>query len=395
MPLILSILFMGLAGERMYAQKPGSPENFVNALDYRYQKFNNTRVHFSDSATFRNKFYNFVSVGIEGDWDRYLSPAEPLIGNNARFTFGYRLTPVHALELDLLHASKGGNYSYGANLNWAVNLNNIVTKRDGHNKFEAIFLSGASFRYSDKNSYGLNTGIRLQWNPGINAGFFIEPKMAIMTDPYSSKTFTTVPSVSVGFTLRYHKPNYYLWDYLTPFAIKTNLLYDAISAVNIGIEAPIGRRFSLAFDWVSPWWSDYERQKYFQVMQGTLEGRVWLGNRLKKDLLTGWFTGIMVGGGVYDLMFNADQGYQGEYSTAGVIAGYAHRVNKSGTLRMEYELGLGWLSSGYVKYWWDGFDYTLFAPSPQSWLTTIYGPVKAQISLVYMLKIRSKVGGRP
>ena len=394
--LILSILFMGLAGERMYAQKPGSPENFINALDYRYQKFDKTPVPFMDSVKFRNKFYNIVAVGVEGDWERRQSLDEPYTGHNARFTFGYRLTPVHALEADILHTvSRSGNNIYGGNLNWAVNLNNIATRKDAWNKFEVLYIAGASYRYSDKSSFGINTGFRLQWNAGINAGFFLEPKVNIMSDPYSSRTFTTAPQLSFGFTLRYHKPNYYLWDYLTPFAIKTNLLYDAATAINIGIEAPIGRRFSLAFDWVSPWWSNKNKHQYLQLMQGTLEGRVWLGNRQRKDLLTGWFTGVMVGGGVYDFMFNPDKGFQGEYSTAAAIAGYAHRINKSGTLRMEYELGLGWLSTSYVKYWWDGFDYTLFAPSPQSWLTQWYGPVKAQISLVYMLKIRSKVGGRP
>ena len=216
-----------------------------------------------------------------------------------------------------------------------------------------------------------------------------------MSDPFSSRTFTTSPSVAFGFTLRYHQPKYYLWDYLTPFAIKTNLLYDLATGVNVGIEAPIGKRFSLGFDWACPWWSNYDKQKYFQIMQGTLEARYWFGNRKEKELLTGWFAGVMVGGGIYDLMFKPEIGYQGEYSTAGLVGGYAHTVNKSGSLRMEYELGLGWMGTDYRKYWWDGFDYALFAPSPQSWYFQWFGPIKAQVSLVYMLKIRSKVGGRP
>ena len=393
--LILTVLAWGMSGERMYAQKEGSPESTFNALDYRFQKFDNTKVHFADSIKFRNKFYNIVGIGVAGEWERGGEVIEKsYTGYTTRFTLGYRITPVHAIETDLLHTFKPTGNAYGANINWVANLNNIATRRDGHNKFEALFIAGASYRYAEKSSAGINTGLRLQWNAGINAGFFIEPKVSVMTDPYSSRTFTTSPSISFGFTLRYHKPNYYLWDYLTPFAIKTNLLYDAATGVNVGIEAPIGRRFSLAFDWMCPWWSNYDAQKYLQIMQGTLEGRVWLGNRNRKDLLTGWFTGVMVGGGIYDLMFKPEIGYQGEYSTVGVIGGYAHRVNKSGTLRMEYELGLGWMGTDYRKYWWDGFDYALYAPSPQSWYFQWFGPVKAQISLVYMLKIRSKVGGR-
>ena len=382
----------------MYAQKVGSPENTVNAIDYRFQKFDRTPVMFADSVKFRNKIYNIFSVGMEADWESSIALSQPMTGFNARVSLGYRITPVHAVEADALYANTLGRPAVGANLNWAVNLNNLATRRDGRNGFEVLFVAGASYRHADKDSYGANTGFRLQWNPavnaGLNAGLFIEPKVNIMSDPYSSKTFTTIPTVSFGLTLRYNQPKYYLWDYLTPLAIKTNLLYDAATAVNFGLEAPIGNRWSVAFDWVSPWWSDYYSQKYFQIMHGTLEGRIWFGNRENKHLLTGWFGGIMVGAGVYDLMFRPDNGLQGEFASCGLVGGYAHSINKSGSLRMEYELGLGWLATEYVKYWWDGYDYALIAPSPQSWRTDWYGPIKAQVSLVYLLKIRSKVSGR-
>ena len=317
-----------------------------------------------------------------------------MTGLATRLTFGYRITPVHAVETDFLYSDTGSRHSAGLNVNWAMNLNNLALRRDAHNRFEVLFLAGASYRQSDKASVGINTGLRLQWNPGKNAGLFIEPKLNIMSDPYSSRTFSTVPSISFGLTLRYHKPDYYLWDYLTPFAIKTNLLYDAASVLNIGIEAPIRDRWSVAFDWVCPWWSSYERQKYLQLLYGSLEGRYWFGNREDKLQLTGWFAGIAAGGGIYDLMYDAMNGIQGEFSTCGVVGGFAHTVNKSGTLRLEYSVGLGWMGTEYVKYWWDEYDYTLIAPSPQTWRTNWFGPIKAQVSLVYMLKIRSKVSGR-
>ena len=393
--LCLAISVWGLQGISAYAQKKDSPENSVNAIDYRFQKFDNSPVMFADSVKFRDRFYNIFSAGIEGDWERNVTLNEPMTGLDARLAFGYRITPVHAVEADFIYANTLGRNILGANLNWAMNLNNFATRKDGHNRFEALLVSGLSYRNSGKNSFGVNTGFRLQWNPGINAGLFVEPKVSIMSDPYSSRTIATVPSVSFGLTLRYHKPNYYLWDYLTPFAIKTNLLYDAATAVNIGIEVPIRDHWSVAFDWVSPWWSSYDNQKYFQLMNGNVEGRYWFGNREDKLQLTGWFAGAAVGGGVYDFMVADDNGLQGNFQSYSLVGGYAHAVNKSGTLRMEYELGLGWLATEYVKYWWDGFDYTLVAPSPQTWVTDWFGPTKVQVSLVYMLKLRSKVGGRP
>ena len=392
--LCLALLIWGMQDISVYAQKKDSPESSFNAINLRFQKFDNTPVTFADSVKFRDRFYNVFSAGIEADWERTFDLNTPMTGLASRLTFGYRITPVHAVETDFLYSDTGSRHSAGLNVNWAMNLNNLALRRDAHNRFEVLFLAGASYRQSDKASVGINTGLRLQWNPGKNAGLFIEPKLNIMSDPYSSRTFSTVPSISFGLTLRYHKPDYYLWDYLTPFAIKTNLLYDAASVLNIGIEAPIRDRWSVAFDWVCPWWSSYERQKYLQLLYGSLEGRYWFGNREDKLQLTGWFAGIAAGGGIYDLMYDAMNGIQGEFSTCGVIGGFAHTVNKSGTLRLEYSVGLGWMGTEYVKYWWDEYDYTLIAPSPQTWRTNWFGPIKAQVSLVYMLKIRSKVSGR-
>ena len=392
--LCLTLLIWGMQDISVYAQKKDSPESSFNAINLRFQKFDNTPVTFADSVKFRDRFYNVFSAGIEADWERTFDLNTPMTGLASRLTFGYRITPVHAVETDFLYSDTGSRHSAGLNVNWAMNLNNLALRRDAHNRFEVLYLAGASYRQSDKASVGINTGLRLQWNPGKNAGLFIEPKLNIMSDPYSSRTFSTVPSISFGLTLRYHKPDYYLWDYLTPFAIKTNLLYDAASVLNIGIEAPIRDRWSVAFDWVCPWWSSYERQKYLQLLYGSLEGRYWFGNREDKLQLTGWFAGIAAGGGIYDLMYDAMNGIQGEFSTCGVIGGFAHTVNKSGTLRLEYSVGLGWMGTEYVKYWWDEYDYTLIAPSPQTWRTNWFGPIKAQVSLVYMLKIRSKVSGR-
>ena len=292
--LCLALLIWGMQDISVYAQKKDSPESSFNAINLRFQKFDNTPVTFADSVKFRDRFYNVFSAGIEADWERTFDLNTPMTGLASRLTFGYRITPVHAVETDFLYSDTGSRHSAGLNVNWAMNLNNLALRRDAHNRFEVLFLAGASYRQSDKASVGINTGLRLQWNPGKNAGLFIEPKLNIMSDPYSPRTFSTVPSISFGLTLRYHKPDYYLWDYLTPFAIKTNLLYDAASVLNIGIEAPIRDRWSVAFDWVCPWWSSYERQKYLQLLYGSLEGRYWFGNREDKLQLTGWFAGIIL-----------------------------------------------------------------------------------------------------
>lgn len=389
------VALLGLQGIDAYAQLKDSPQNYVNAIDYRFQKFDGTLPHFADSVKFRDRFYNIFSLGYEANWQKSMLTGKSMGGLDTRLTFGYRLTPVHAIEADFLYSNLSGTHVGGLNLNYAMNLNNFATKKDGHNKLEALFISGLSYRYDSRHSYGVNTGLRIQWNPGINAGLFIEPKLNVMSSSDPVSRIAAIPSVNVGLTLRYHKPKYYLWDYMTPFAIKTNLLYDAASAINVGIEAPIGDHWSVAADWVAPWWSSYDKQIYIQMMLGSIEGRYWFGNREDKLQLTGWFAGLSLAGGLYDYMFDPISGVQGELQAYSAVGGYAHAINKSGNLRMEYSLGLGYMRNQYVKYWWDGFDYTLVAPSPQTWITNWFGPTKVQVSLVYMLKLRSKVGGRP
>lgn len=392
--LVLAILMWGMSAGRAVAQKINSPENTVNAIEYRYQRFDKTFVTFADSVKFRDRIYNVFSAGVEADWERTFDLSTPMTGVAARVSLGYEISPVHAVEADFIFGNATQQNAIGANLNWVMNLNDFTARRDTRSRFETLFFAGFSYRDSGQARYGMNTGLRLQWNPGKNAGLFVEPKISVLSDPYTSRTFTTVPSVSFGLTLRYHKPDYYLWDYLTPLAIKTNMLYDALTAVNIGIEAPIRDHWSVAADWVSPWWSNYDKQRYFQLMYGNIEGRYWFGDREDVPQLTGWFAGVSVGGGIYDLMLNPEKGIQGGFQSYSAVAGYAHTIDKSGNLRLEYELGVGYLGTDYVKYFWDGYDYSLVAPSPQMWNTKWIGPTKVQVSLVYMLKIRSKVGGR-
>ena len=396
--IVFVIIFAILAGSqsgKLYAQVEGSPLNDRNAVDYRYQRFETALPQFPDSVRFRDRFYTTFGAGIEANWERSKSLNTSLFNFTYKATAGYMFTPVHAIEGDFLFSNVKGNPYYGFNVNYAANLTNITTLDGAHNRMETILLSGVSFRYGEKNPlFGFNTGVRFQYNVGINCGFFVEPRLAILADLASARKFTSIPSLNIGMTLRFKKPEYYLWDYLTPFAIKTNLLYDAVSALNIAIEAPIGQKWSVVAEWLSPWWSSYDKQIYLQLMQGGIEGRYWFGDRTKKRQLTGWFAGVSVAGGVYDLMVDPSSGFQGEHQIYSFTGGYAHPIDKTGNLRLEYSLGLGIMHTEYVKYWWDGFDYTLIAPSPQTWVTNWYGPTKLQVSLVYYLKIRSKVGGR-
>ncbi len=169
------------------------------------------------------------------------------------------------------------------------------------------------------------------------------------------------------------------------FAVKTNLLFDAASALNIELEIPIGRRWSVALEWVFPWWL-YEKKQYaLQLGNGNLEVKYWLGNRANRKQLTGWFAGIYGGGGYYDMEWK-NRGLQGEFWHAGIGAGYAHPVSRNGNWRMEYSLGVGYLYSKYREYvpkTGDDNEWHLIrrGDGRLDW----FGPTRAKVSLVWML----------
>lgn len=175
------------------------------------------------------------------------------------------------------------------------------------------------------------------------------------------------------------------------FALKTNLLFDALSLVNLEVEVPIGKRWSVAGEAILPWWTwdngkaDSKRNR-IQLFNANLEGRYWFGKRADRPMMTGWFAGMYVGGGLYDLEYKA-KGYQGEFFIMGGLSGgYAHTINRKGNLRMEYALGIGYLRTDYRYY------ESHFAPTNvwhplhnkagrYSW----FGPTKVKVSFVWLL----------
>lgn len=142
-------------------------------------------------------------------------------------------------------------------------------------------------------------------------------------------------------------------------AIRTNLL---LPAMNIGIEVPIGNRWSVAADWYSPWawrqWTNhfFTPQKYcVQGLGGYLEGRFWFGNNhlrqkeCNKYRLSGHSIGLILAGGYYDLQWDW-KGGQGEYGAVGIGYMYSVPLGKKGSVHLEFEVAFGYMTTGYRGY---------------------------------------------
>lgn len=177
----------------------------------------------------------------------------------------------------------------------------------------------------------------------------------------------------------------------TLFAVKTNLLYDLLTAVNIELEVPIGDRYSVAGEWIFPWWLSDSRQRCFELLSGTIEGRYWFGDRAEMAQLTGWAAGLYIGAGYYDLEWDGD-GYQGEHLlSGGISASYAHSL--CGDLRLEYSLGIGFLSTKYRKYSAQRCGDNWLLLRTRSGTKQWFGPTRCRVALSWMLNRADKRGG--
>ncbi len=165
-------------------------------------------------------------------------------------------------------------------------------------------------------------------------------------------------------------------------ALKTNLLYDAVSALNGEIEFPVGKKFSLVVEDVFPWWKWGTNDKKYCLQLWTMgvEPRWWFRRNDRKDWLSGHFAGVYAMSGKYDLQWKTSPCYQGEYWSAGLSYGYALPLCK--WLNMEFSLSVGYIRSDYRHYQPDeGYEH-LYRDKFKVGTVSFFGPTKAKVSLV-------------
>lgn len=259
--------------------------------------------------------------------------------------------------------------------------------------------SGESWRYITRHIFPHLRGSSfiVLWIDRSKTTSQLEPEMKQTVEPEIKDT------LSLDEPLTYSPPEYVeqpSYRYVRPLALKTNLLFDAATILNVEIEVPIARRWSIAGEWIFPWWLWENKQNCLEVLQGTLEARYWFKNDFSKqevslqkhNPLAGWFVGLYGGAGYYDLEWHR-KGYQGEFFVAvGLSAGYVRPLNRS--LSMEFSLGIGFLKTDYRYYnaKQDVMgDWRLIKQYPGSF--TWIGPTKAKISLIWYPHFKKNLKG--
>ena len=163
------------------------------------------------------------------------------------------------------------------------------------------------------------------------------------------------------------------------FALKSNLLYDALLVPNLSLEASIGSGWTLAAGGMLAWWSKDAKHRYWRIYGGDLEIRKYFGTLAKSKPLQGHHLGIYGDFLTYDFEFGA-KGYQSKATyAAGIKYGYSHPI--ANRLNLDFALGIGYLHSNYKTYVPRDGCYVYQETKKRKWL----GPTQAEISLVWLL----------
>ena len=173
------------------------------------------------------------------------------------------------------------------------------------------------------------------------------------------------------------------------FSVKTNLLADLVTAVNLGVEVPLGEDFSVNAHFTFPWWTagPYGNKYALQLLDAEGELRWWFAKG--EERFEGHYLALQGSGGKFDLQWGRDIGcYQCYNWGVGLSYGYAMSLGKH--LNMEFALTLGYLA----------IDYQHYVPSPD-WSVLLrdnskvgtlhyFGPTGLKVSLVYPFHIQYK-----
>ena len=165
-------------------------------------------------------------------------------------------------------------------------------------------------------------------------------------------------------------------------AAKTNLLGDIVTAVNFGLELPLGKNLSANAHFMFPWWTagPYGNKYALQMLNAEGELRWWFAPG--EQVLQGHYLALQGNGGKFDIQWGRDFGCYQCYNW-GVGLSYGYSMSLSEHWNLEFALSLGYMA----------IDYQHYVPSPD-WSILVrddakvgtlhyFGPTSLKVSLVY------------
>lgn len=188
----------------------------------------------------------------------------------------------------------------------------------------------------------------------------------------------------------------------TKWAIKTNLLYDAATLLNLSAEIPFtlnGQPYSIVAQHQFPWWDFKENRRIVRFISTGFEGRWWFKpshyeatpKRLQRDALTGHFVGLYALTGKWDFQWDRKICYQGDFWSTGLVYGYSMPIAKR--LNLEFTIAVGYASIPYQHYIPSTDWQTLYKDLDKQGTWHYFGPTRAEVSLVLPIWGNKRKGG--
>lgn len=167
------------------------------------------------------------------------------------------------------------------------------------------------------------------------------------------------------------------------FALKTNLLYDATSTINLGAEIRLDKKKTLTLPFnFNPW--TFSEGKKLKHIAAQPELRFWTC-----EAFNGFYWGIHLHGGQFNvgglkLPFNMfptleHRRYEGYFYGGGLGLGYQWILNN----RWNLELGMG---VGYARIHYDKFKCGHCGEKIKDDVRNYWGPDRIAISLIYVIR---------
>jgi len=171
--------------------------------------------------------------------------------------------------------------------------------------------------------------------------------------------------------------------YSPTWVVKTNLLYDAMTTINIGMDFRVSKRHTLGLTLnYNPW--TFSDNKKFKILHFQPEFRYWICEPFNKHFLGvhADYARFNIGNIKMPLGFYPeleDHRFQGNLFGGGITYGYQWYL--ASRLSLEATIGLGYYYTDFKKY-----DCGKCGKYIETGNKHYIGPTKIGISLVYMIK---------
>lgn len=163
------------------------------------------------------------------------------------------------------------------------------------------------------------------------------------------------------------------------FALKTNLLFDAVLMPNLELQWLINNHWSVSVEGNVAWWKP-RYNKVYRLAVISPEVRYHIRPRAP---MHGMYVGVFGGGGLYQLE-NGGDGYRGEGGMGGVSFGYMWPIGKHFSL--EAGIGAGYMSTRY-KVYENREGHKLYMRTKS---LNYFGPLKLKFSIAWRFDIMTK-----